>query len=149
MPALSDEKIRVQKDVVKNEYRQNYENRPYGQVGRILSEAMYGPDHPYSWLTIGAMEDVERASREDIEAFFKRYYVPSNASLAIVGDIDKAAVKALVEKYFGPFKKGGVVPKPSAETPKITAERRVVVKDRVELPKVDMAWITPPFLPMA
>ncbi len=106
LPALSDEKIRVQKDVVKNEYRQNYANRPYGQVGKILAEAMYPPDHPYSWLTIGAMEDVERASRDDIEAFFRRYYVPANASLAIVGDIDPDRAFALAELYFGPIPGG-------------------------------------------
>ena len=106
LPALSDEKIRVQKDVVKNEYRQNYANRPYGQVWKILAEAMYGPDHPYSWLTIGAMEDVERASRDDIEAFFRRYYVPSNASLALVGDIDEDRAFALAERYFGPIPPG-------------------------------------------
>ena len=82
LPALSDEKIRIQKDVVKNEYRQNYANRGYGHAWRIIAEAMYPPDHPYSWLTIGAMEDVEAASRGDVESFFQRYYVPSNASLA-------------------------------------------------------------------
>src|SRR3954451_11975564 len=89
IPALTDEKLRVQKDVVKNEYRQNYANRPYGQVWRLLAEALYPPSHPYNWLTIGVMEDVEAASRDDVEAFFQRFYVPSNASLAIVGDLDE------------------------------------------------------------
>ncbi|GAC1314415.1 MAG: hypothetical protein NVSMB14_14930 [Isosphaeraceae bacterium] len=88
LPALTDQKIRVQKDVVKNEYRQNYANRPYGQAWRILAEALYPPQHPYSWLTIGAMEDVEAAGRDDIEDFFRRFYVPANASLALVGDLD-------------------------------------------------------------
>ena len=106
LPALSDDMIRIQKDVVKNEYRQNYANRPYGQVTRLLAEALYPPDHPYSWLTIGAMEDVEAASRDDIETFFRRYYVPSNASLALVGDIDEDRAFALAERYFGPIPGG-------------------------------------------
>ncbi len=89
LPALTDAKLRVQKDVVKNEYRQNYANRPYGQAWRLLAEALYPPDHPYSWLTIGVMEDVEAATRDDVEAFFRRYYVPSNASLCLVGDLDE------------------------------------------------------------
>src|SRR5438105_9927240 len=72
------------------------------------------------------------------------YYAPKNARLAIVGDIGKAAKKKLVEKYFGPFKQGASVPKPAIDMPKITAERRQVVKDRVELPRVYMAWITSP-----
>ncbi|MHC5541813.1 M16 family metallopeptidase, partial [Singulisphaera rosea] len=101
LPALSDEKLRVQKDVVKNEYRQNYANRPYGMVWRVLAEAMYPPDHPYSWLTIGVMEEVEAATREDVEAFFLRYYVPSNASLCLVGDLDEDRALALAERYFG------------------------------------------------
>src|SRR6478735_7199237 len=116
LPALTDEKVRIQKDVVKNEYRQNYANRPYGQVWRTIAEAMYPPDHPYSWLTIGAMEDVERASRDDIESFFRRNYVPSNASLAIVGDLDEDRAFTLAERYFGPIPAG--IP---AEQPRPTA----------------------------
>ena len=101
LPALTDAKLRIQKDVVKNEYRQNYANRPYGTVWQRLAEALYPPDHPYSWLTIGVMEDVEAASRDDVEAFFRRYYVPTNASLCLVGDIDEDRALALAERYFG------------------------------------------------
>src|SRR3954463_9722337 len=106
LPALSDTKLRVQKDVVKNEYRQNYANRPYGQVSRLLAEALYPPSHPYSWLTIGVMEDVEAATRADVEAFFQRFYVPSNASLCVVGDIDEDRALSLAERYFGPLDGG-------------------------------------------
>src|SRR5262245_16404381 len=74
LPALTEEKLRVQKDVVKNEYRQNYANRPYGLAWGILAEALYPPSHPYSWLTIGVMEDVEAATRSDVQGFFQRYY---------------------------------------------------------------------------
>src|SRR3954454_17452641 len=106
LPALSDAKLRIQKDVVKNEYRQNYANRPYGQVWRLLAEAMYPPTHPYSWLTIGVMEDVEAATREDVETFFRRYYVPGNASLCLVGNLDVDRGFALAERYFGPLAGG-------------------------------------------
>ena len=82
VPALDESKLRIQKGVVKNEYRQNYSNRPYGMVWPILAEALYPPQHPYSWLTIGVMEDLDSASVEDVSAFFRRYYVPANASLA-------------------------------------------------------------------
>ena len=94
---------------------------------------------------IGSHADIQAAKLDDVKAFFKQYYAPNNASLAIVGDIDKAAVKTLVEKYFGTLKRGPAVPKVDVQTPPITAERRVVVKDRVELPRVYMAWLTPPF----
>ncbi len=152
IPALSDEKIRVQKDVVKNEYRQNYANRPYGQVWKILAEALYPPDHPYSWLTIGAMEDVERASRDDIEAFFGRYYVPGNASLALVGDIDEDHAFSLAEKYFGPIP-GGTKALPVAWSqpgePLLTADRVLTIRDRVELDRLYLCWPTvPQFDPM-
>ena len=89
LPALTDAKLRIQKDVVKNEYRQNYANRPYGQAWRLLAEAMYPPDHPYSWLTIGLMEDVEAATRDDVEGVLPPLLRPGNASLCLVGDIDE------------------------------------------------------------
>jgi zinc protease len=134
-----------QQDVVRNERRQSVENQPYGIVEESMFHTLFPKAHPYYADVIGSHADIQAAKLEDVKNFFKTYYAPNNASLAIVGDIDKAQVKALVEKYFGPFKQGPAVPKPSAETPKITAERRIVVKDRVELPKVYMAWITPPF----
>ena len=112
LPALTDAKLRVQKDVVKNEYRQNYANRPYGMSWRLLAEAMYPPNHPYSWLTIGVMEDVEAASREDVEAFFRRFYVPGNASLCVVGDIDEDRAFALAERYFGTIPGGSAALRP-------------------------------------
>src|SRR6476660_9882771 len=134
-----------QQDVVRNERRQSIENQPYGIVEEAMFHTLFPKTHPYYADVIGSHADIQAAKLDDVKNFFRTYYAPNNASLAIVGDIDKAAVKALVEKYFGPFKKGSAVPKPSAETPKITAERRAIVKDRVELPKVYMAWITSPF----
>lgn len=139
LPALSDEKVRVQKDVVKNEYRQNYANRPYGQVWRILAEAMYPPDHPYSWMTIGVMEDVERASRDDIESFFRRCYVPSNASLAIVGDIDPDQALAMAERYFGAIPPGAKVQKPWSPEDSFGA-KEIVHRESVELERLYVSW---------
>jgi zinc protease len=94
---------------------------------------------------MGSHQDIQAAKLDDVKQFFKQYYVPNNASLAIVGDFDKEPTKALVAKYFGTFKRGEPVPPVTATTPPITSERRQVVKERVELPRVYMAWITPPY----
>jgi zinc protease len=145
LDVLDQESFANQQDVVRNERRQSVENQPYGVVEEAMFHTLFPKSHPYYADVIGSHADIQAAKLADVKNFFKTYYAPNNASVAIVGDIDKAQVKALVEKYFGPFKKGPSVPKPSAEAPKITAERRVVVKDRVELPKVYMAWITSPF----
>jgi len=133
-----------QQDVVRNERRQSVENQPYGVVDEAMYHQLFPKTHPYYADVIGSHADIQAAKLEDVKSFFKLYYAPNNASLAIVGDIDKAATKKLVEKYFGSFKQGAPVPKPAVETPKITSERRQVVKDRVELPRVFIAWITSP-----
>jgi zinc protease len=133
-----------QQDVVRNERRQSVENQPYGIVDEEIFHQLFPTGHPYYANVIGSHADIQAAKLEDVKNFFKQYYAPNNASLVIVGDIDKAATKQLVEKYFGTFKRGQPVPKPNAMAPKITAERRAVVQDRVELPRVTMAWITSP-----
>ncbi|WP_422924684.1 M16 family metallopeptidase [Singulisphaera sp. PoT] len=142
LPALTEEKLRIQKDVVKNEYRQNYGNRPYGMVGRILAESLYPPDHPYNWLTIGLMEEVEAATREDVEAFFLRYYVPSNASLCLVGDLDEDKALALAERYFGPIAGGSKSLRIWAPTVELTQGQEIVLNDRVELDRYYEVWPT-------
>ena len=134
-----------QQDVVRNERRQSVENQPYGLAEEAIVQSLYPAGHPYYGNVIGSHEDIQAAKLADVQNFFKQYYAPNNASLAIVGDIDVAQTKSLVEKYFGTLKKGAAVPKITAETPKITAERRKVVPSRVELPRVYMAWITPAF----
>lgn len=144
LPALSDHKLRVQKDVVKNEYRQNYANRPYGMVWRHLAEALYPPDHPYSWLTIGAMEDVEAASRDDVEAFFRRFYVPSNASLSLVGDLDEDRALNLAERYFGSIPGGVRALQRWPAAPGLNSSIAVRLNDRVELDRVYLCWPTVP-----
>ena len=133
-----------QQDVVRNERRQAVENRPYGLVQEAMFHQLFPKEHPYYASVIGSHADIQAAKLDDVKAFFKQYYTPNNASLAIVGDIDKAEARTLVEKYFGTLKRGPEVPKLDVTTPPITAERRVVVQDRVELPKVYMAWLSSP-----
>src|SRR3954470_5986509 len=105
---------------------------------------LFAPAHPYYASVIGSHADIQAAELDDVKSFFKQYYTPNNASLAIVGDIDKDATKRLVERYFGPLKRGPDVPPITVTTPRIDTEKRQVVTDRVELPRVYMAWVTAP-----
>ena len=141
---LDIEKLANQRDVVRNERRQSGENSPYGLVEEGLYHQLFPKGHPYYPVVIGSHADVEAAKLEDVREFFRQYYTPNNATLAIAGDFDKATIKALVEKYFGSIPKGPEVPKIAATTPPITSERRTVITDQVELPRVYMGWITPP-----
>ena len=133
-----------QQDVVRNERRQSVENRPYGLAQETLVQSLFPRGHPYYGNVIGSHEDIEAVKLDDVNRFFRQYYAPNNASLAIVGDFDPAQTKKLVEKYFGTLKRGPAVPPVEAETPRITSERRRVVSARVELPRVYMAWLSPP-----
>ncbi|MGZ3429997.1 MAG: M16 family metallopeptidase, partial [Polyangia bacterium] len=101
LDTLTKDKLDNQRDVVRNEKRQNYDNRPYGLAPKAIMENVYPPSHPYHHLTIGEHEDLERATLEDVTAFFKKYYAPANATLAIVGDVDVPTARRLCEKYFG------------------------------------------------
>jgi zinc protease len=141
---LTEESFSNQQAVVRNERRQSYENRPFGIVEEAVSHLLYPKDHPYYASVIGSHADIQAAQLKDVKSFFKQYYVPNNASIAIVGDIKKADALALVEKYFGSLKRGPDVPTVNVTTPPITEERRQIVKDRVELPRLYMAWIVPP-----
>ncbi|HZI51161.1 MAG TPA: pitrilysin family protein [Terriglobia bacterium] len=141
---LTEASFRNQQDVVRNERRENFENRPYGPVEEAIAHLMYPSDHPYYANVIGSHADIQAAELKDVKNFFKQYYAPNNASLAIVGDFKKAEALALVEKYFGSLKRGPDVPPVKVTTPPITEERRTVVKDRIELPRLYMAWIVPP-----
>jgi zinc protease len=137
-PALSN-----QQDVVRNERRQSVENQPYGLAEETLVQTLFPPGHPYYGNVIGSHEDIQAVRLDDVNRFFRQYYAPNNASLAVVGDIDVAETKKLVEKYFGTLRRGPAVPPIKADTPRITAERRRVVPSRVELPRVYMTWLTP------
>src|SRR6202162_2544291 len=141
---LDQASLTNQQDVVRNERRQSIENSPYGIVEEGVYHMLFPKSHPYHADVMGSHADIQAAKLEDVRNFFKLYYAPNNASLAIVGDFDPAQAKQLVEKYFGPLKRGAPVPKITAVTPPITAERRVVIHDQVELPRVYMGWLTSP-----
>jgi zinc protease len=141
---LDQASLTNQQDVVRNERRQSVENAPYGIVEEGMFHELFPKGHPYYADVIGSHADIQAAKLEDVRNFFKQYYAPNNASLAIVGDIDPAQAKQLVAKYFGPLKRGPAVPKITVKTPPITSERRAVIHDHVELPRVYEAWLTSP-----
>ena len=133
-----------QQDVVRNERRESLENAPYGVVEEGVFHQLFPKEHPYYAQVIGSHADIQAAKLEDVRKFFKLYYAPNNASLAIVGDFDPEKARDLVEKYFGPLKRGEAVPKIVARTPPITSERRAVIQDNVQLPRVYMDWLSSP-----
>src|SRR5688572_4618528 len=106
LPALTRERFETQRDVVLNERRQNYENRPYGLAFMALTTALFPPDHPYRWMTIGDIDDLRAMQFEDVREFFRTYYHPSNASLAIGGDIETERAFDLAARYFGELPAG-------------------------------------------
>jgi len=146
LDTLDGTSLANQQDVVRNERRQSIENAPYQIVEEEMWHMLFPKEHPYYAWIIGSHEDVQAAKLEDVKSFFRSYYAPNNASLVIAGDIDKAKVKALVEKYYGSIPKGEPVPAITATTPPITAERRATVTDKITLPRVYMAWLTPTIL---
>ena len=149
LDVMSAARVDQQRDVVKNERRERIENQPYGIAAVKLPELLFPAGHPYSWSVIGSMEDLTAATHQDVEDFFRRWYGPENASLVIAGDFESGAARALVEKWFAdvPAGKGG--PEPSFAPPaRVAGEKRVTVEDRVQLPRLYMAWLTPAhFLP--
>jgi zinc protease len=142
LPALTRERFETQRDVVLNERRQNYENRPYGMALMALTSALFPPDHPYHWMTIGAAEDIHAMQLEDVQAFFRTYYHPRNASLVLAGDIEQERAFELAEKYFGELTPGEK-PLPVRVGATLGRERRLLLEDRVELPRVYMGWHSP------
>ena len=144
LEVLDEKKLANQRDVVKNEKRQNYDNRPYGLVGAKINETIYPKDHPYHWLTIGSLDDLTAASLEDVKGFFRTYYTPNNASLCIAGDFQPAEAKRFVEKYFGPIACGPEVKPVSVALPRIKELQRISMEDRVTLPRVYQVWVVPP-----
>jgi zinc protease len=143
LDAMPPEQVNSQRDVVKNERRQSYENRPYGMASLEIDRMLWPKGHPYSWPVIGYMEDLTAASQEDVVEFFKKYYAPNNASLVIAGDIDLDRTRALVEKWFGDVPRGQPV-EPVAPPPAMLTEvKRQTITDQVSLPRIYLAWMTP------
>ena len=142
LPALTAARFENQRDVVLNERRQNYENRPYGLAMMAISAALYPPDHPYHWMTIGAAEDIKAMQLDEVQAFFRTYYHPANASLVLAGDIETARAFDLAEQYFGGLPAGARPAKVTASAG-VVREHRLLLEDRVELPRIYMAWHSP------
>jgi zinc protease len=144
LPALTESKFANQRDVVLNERRQNYENRPYGLAPMAMLAALFPPAHPYHWTTIGETDDLHAARLDDVRRFFTTYYHPANASLSLAGDIDMDGALALAETYFGELPGGPSIEPVRPETPPLASETRLFLEDRVELPRLYLAWLTMP-----
>ena len=137
---LDSAKFAAQRDIVQNERRQSYDNRPYGRAPEILTAALYPSANPYSWPTVGYMADLQQATVEDVKDFFRRYYAPSNATLSIVGDFDPAQAKQWITKYFSDLPRGKTISRPSVKPATITKEKHLVFEDRVQVPRLYISW---------
>lgn len=138
---VTDPVLAKEKQVVKNEKRQSYDNQPYGHTQYVIDKALYPEDHPYNWQVIGSLEDLDNATLADVKEFFRRWYVPNNCTLTIAGDFDTKQAKVWVEKYFGEIKRG--------EEVKSLPKRSGVLKETVKfyhednfarLPELTYAW---------
>jgi zinc protease len=145
LDTMSPQRVDGQRDVVKNERRQRYENQPYGMASIELDRMLWPASHPYSWPTIGHMEDLTAASHQDVVEFFKKYYAPNNASLVIAGDIDLARTRALVEKWFAEIPRGPMVGPIAPPAAVLTEVKRATIADQVSLARLHLAWLTPRF----
>jgi zinc protease len=144
LDTMTPQTVDAQRDVVKNERRQSVENRPYATAEDVvLGEMLYPEGHPYHWPVIGYMPDLTAASYEDVVAFFKKFYSPANASLVIAGDIDIANTRRLVEKWFGDIKPGPPAEPLTIPGVMLTGVQKKTVTDRVQLPRLFLAWLTP------
>ncbi len=147
LDALSQENLDNQREVVKNEKRWSYDNRPYGSWQEKLQAHLYPPEHPYHHSTIGSMADLDAASLEDVSEFFRTYYAPNNAVISIVGDVDRPAALAAVARFFGAIPANPHIP-PLGDMslpPTLGAEIREVVHDRVPLPRIFLGFRAPAY----
>jgi zinc protease len=142
LDSLDDAKFRAQRDIVKNERRQSYDNQPYGRDREIIGLAMYPSGHPYSWPTIGAMTDLTAATVEDVKRFFRTYYAPNNATLVVVGDINRDQTKKWIAKYFGDLPRGKPIVRPSVGPASLHGEKRLTFEDRGQVPRLWIQWPT-------
>jgi zinc protease len=146
LDAMTPQTVDAQRDVVKNERRQSVENEPYGIADVVLGEMLYPEGHPYHWPVIGYMPDLTAATYDDVVGFFRKYYVPSNASLVVAGDIEPVATRKLVEKWFSDVKAGPPVEPITIPGVALTSVTKKTITDRVQLPRLYLAWLTPAHL---
>jgi zinc protease len=141
LPTMDQAKLDVQRDVVKNERRQSYDNVPYGRAFETILAAVFPPGHPYSWPTIGSMTDLSAASLEDVKQFFRTYYAPNNATLAIAGDFNRDSVRVWVQRYFSEIPRGPAMPpRPATREVTIPKDTFLVLEDKVQLPRLYYSW---------
>ena len=143
LPTMTPALVDGQRDVVKNERRERYENQPYGMASIVIDEMLFPEGHPYRWPTIGRMEDLSAASHEDVVEFHRKYYGPNNATLVVAGDIDTTVTRRLVRTWFGDLPSGPFVEPLSAPEAYLTDVRTKTIEDRVQLPRLYLAWLTP------
>ena len=130
-----------EKQVVKNEKRQSYDNRPYGHNFSVISKNLYPATHPYSWEVIGSLEDLQNATLDDVKKFYNRWYVPNNVTLTIAGDFDVKQTKAWVEKYFGEIKRGEAIPKMEKQSVTLAETKKLYYEDNfAKLPQLTLTW---------
>ena len=146
LDALDQQRFDIQRDVVTNERRQSYENRPYGLSRMLIQPAVFPLPHPYNWMTIGSQEDLDAASLDDVKGFFSQYYSPSNASLALAGDINPEGAKELVEKYFGGLAPGPAVQRIGRMDSDLRGQVHLGMRDRVQLSRLYLVWPSVPML---
>lgn len=140
LDALDLNKLNAQRDIVKNERRQSYDNVPFGRVGEIMDSYMYPEGHPYHWPVIGSMEDLSNASEADVKSFYRKWYGPDNTVLVIVGDFDPAQAKRWVTKYFGEIPRGPAIKRPTVAPASLAAPLRFVYEDNVSQPQLFISW---------
>ena len=144
LDALDQKAFDIQRDVVKNERRQSYENRPYGMAHLTLQPTVFPAPHPYNWPTIGSQEDLDAAELDDVKDFFRRFYAPSNASIAIAGDIDPNGARRLVERYFGDLPPCPPINRIRRMDSELKGMASLVMRDSVQLPRLYLVWPTAP-----
>lgn len=145
MDAFTEDKLNGQRDVVRNERRQSYENTPYGRAFKTLFEGVFPAGHPYSWMVIGSHEDLQAAGVEDVSEFFRNYYTPNNMTLVVAGDFDPAEAKRLIEKYWGGIAPGPALQRPGRWIPQLDGQKVVEVADRVPQERTYIAWPGPEY----
>lgn len=139
LPTMDKPKVDLQRDVVKNERRQSYENQPYGLVADYRSTLVYPAGHPYSWPVIGSMADLSAASVDDVKDFFRQYYAPNNATIVVAGDVKSAEVRAIVREYFTDVPRGPAITRPTP-APFTIRDTAVTLEDRVQLARLYLTW---------
>ena len=145
LDVVTPELVDGQREVVKNERRQRYENQPYGRLRLALPSLLYDKNHPYSWPVIGSMDDLNAASDNDFINFYNDFYAPSNASMVIAGDFNTKETIKLIEHWFSDVPSGKKAPKISHPKPSLSIDKRVYFEDKINLPLIHISWLTPPF----